>query len=846
MKFYIYTLFLALFFLIKPTVKAQITTTISGTVQDQKTKEMLYPATIRLLGRDGGCLTEVDGSFKLIVEGNIDSFSCSYLGYATEVFKVKKGKINDFKIKLKETDNKLQVATVEGKKGKMSKDTFAMKLWRNVVENRKENAALVSPFMHYNSYEKAQINVDQFHRISKLRPFKKTLNFMLKYAVRNEYESYLPAMLSERVSDIYMQKDPSQTQRVTFLGQALGIPLSDISESLHGEIDKFDIYANSTKIIGKQITLPFSAISNGLYKYFVTDSLEKENRKFYKLEFMGKNPQEVAFAGHAWIEDSTFAIHDLQMNLPRSANINFVSNYKIEQAFERQSDGTLLQTTESGQRTISIFKPKKREPFGISIHNNSLNYNVDFPAFIEDSIFTKNGITYKENYFNEELTDSEALAKERPSPLKEQETKINLMTLELVMNIMNKKNAFNTFYKIGKAAYTGYIPFKHFEVGKLSEVFSYNSVEGGRFKLSVRSNYILKKKIQLSAYGAYGTKDELFKGGANINWKLDPSCKNGIILSAGFSDDYVFPTSFDQRNYQRFTYSLFIQHPSILNKKMKDYPLEQLFKVRNFYLKYHQTLHEGLSLSGKLSHQIYYGEAYTGFTFENQDGSIDKMQVNQAQINLYFGPKKVWYAKFFPVENSAWNSKKPSVDFYYTFNHIMNLNGKEYLSHKFDAIIKYSVTSLLGETNMRVNLTKTFGDIAYPLMSLHAGNPSNFIQSLSYNAMQNGEFVSDASAGFLIEHHFKGFIFNKLPLIRKLKFREIVFFRGLWGDVKASNLDLMQLPQGMYIPKNYQEVGFGISNIAKILRVDFIWRLRHLENLQAQKFGIKLGVQIDF
>ena len=821
-------------------------TTIIGHVQDYKTKESLYPATIRLVGKEGGVLTDMEGNFKILVEGSIDSFSCSFLGYETQVFKVKKGKVNEFKIKLKEADNKLQIAIVEAKKGKRSKDTFAIQLWRNVVENRAQNAALIAPYMQYNSYEKVQINIDKFSKISKFRPFKKTLNFMLKYVVKNEYEDYLPALLSERLSHIYWQQTPEKKQRNTYLGQVLGIPVSELSEALHAEIDKFNIYANSTKILQKEINLPFAPLSNTLYKYFVTDSLNKENKKFYKLEFMGKTPQEIAFAGYAWIEDSTFAIHDLQMNLPRTANINFVSNYKIEQAFERQNDGTLLQISESGQRTVSLFKPKKREPFGISMHNASLNYNSTFPSFIEDSLFTKSGVTYQDKYFNEEMEDSKELAAQRPQPLKDQETKINMMMMELVMNIMTKQNAFNTFYKIGKAAYTGYVPFKHFEIGKISELFSYNNIEGGRIKLSVRSTSILKNNIQLSAYGAYGTKDKLFKGGANINWKLAPEHKNAPILSAGFSDDYVFPTSLEQRNYQRFTYSLFVQHPNIFNKKIKSYPLDQLLKVRNFYLKYQQSIQEGLSASVKLSHQIFYGEAYTGFTFENQDGFIPKMQVNQGQFHLYFGPKKTWYAKFLASENALWEDKMPIIDVFYTFNHIMNLNSQNYLSHKFDAILKYSVSSVLGTTHMRTNLTKTFGDIAYPLMHLHMGNPSNFIRPLSYNAMYNGEFVSDAAIGCLIEHNFGGFIFNKLPLIRKLKFREVVFYRGLWGSVKASNLDIMKLPTGMYIPTNYQEVGFGIANILGILRADFIWRLTHLDTPKAQKFSIKIGAFFDF
>jgi hypothetical protein len=146
-----------------------------------------------------------------------------------------------------------------------------------------------------------------------------------------------------------------------------------------------------------------------------------------------------------------------------------------------------------------------------------------------------------------------------------------------------------------------------------------------------------------------------------------------------------------------------------------------------------------------------------------------------------------------------------------------------------------------------VTLGKIFGTLPYPLLKLHEGNETYAYDPLSFNMMNYYEFVSDQYISLWAEHHFQGFFLNRIPLLRKLNWREVVSGNILYGSLSEKNESVMVFPEGLTsLGKPYYEAGVGIENIFKLFRVDAMWRFSYLDHPFVVPFGIRVSMHLSF
>jgi len=152
------------------------------------------------------------------------------------------------------------------------------------------------------------------------------------------------------------------------------------------------------------------------------------------------------------------------------------------------------------------------------------------------------------------------------------------------------------------------------------------------------------------------------------------------------------------------------------------------------------------------------------------------------------------------------------------------------------------------------------------LLFIHRANQTYSYQIASYNLMNFLEFVSDEYISLNVDHCFNGFFFNKIPLIKKLKWREFVAAKVLFGRLTtlnnpSDNPDLFRFPVDPFgLPGEtsgtpvtfaldegpYVEVSAGIGNILKLFRVEFVKRLTYLDHPFVSNFGIRVRFKFDF
>jgi len=168
--------------------------------------------------------------------------------------------------------------------------------------------------------------------------------------------------------------------------------------------------------------------------------------------------------------------------------------------------------------------------------------------------------------------------------------------------------------------------------------------------------------------------------------------------------------------------------------------------------------------------------------------------------------------------------------------------------HKLSLTITQRLSWQLGHTNYKFEAAKMFGKVPYPLSYVTAAGFGIILDRTNFNMLKEFEFVNDQYMTLWIEHHFDGFFFNKIPVFNKLKLREVIYFRGLWGSYSKANAALINLPSEVYSPSKipYMEASFGIENILNVFRVDFMWRLTYRDTPGVPKFMVKIGFTPNF
>lgn len=805
------------------------TTIVTGTVRDAKTKEELSMSTLRFAGQSTGVLADISGKFRIESNApNADTLVCSYLGYAPSIVVVERGKTQQIEVFLEPALNELQTATVEAKRGrKVPKDTLAIMLWREIVAHKDSNARPRSAYFRYDNYTKIQIDVHQYHYIKNIGPLRehKKLGFLQRYIQKDDYETNLPLLFKETLSEVHERSTPKKRHEVIKLDRFSGFENENYSQNARSQVEDINPYDNVIEFAGKSFISPFSASGNISYRYFLTDSVVRNDTKYFKLEFWGRTPEDLAFAGMAWIQDSTFAIEKIQMDIPKSANINHLHRYRVKQSYKRLPDGTWWKESEDIETAFTIWKRQTKEPLSLAIHKFSQSYEPIYSDSVPDSLFNAKKPTWEKNAY--QLADS-AWEERRPFPMLHHEVGIFRM-----VDSIKATGFFKRAFAVGYTLATGYIPFGKVEFGHLFQAVSWNEVEGTRLRFALRTSDKFSRRMRIGSYLAYGTKDERLKYGANFSWNIPNPNNLWQNVRAAYTDDYSIPGSFNRRNYD-----------NIFSSLTRRTPLTKLMRMQTAEVSFSRAWVRGLDNTLALRHRIFHADENTGFEFSDGQQILSKFSVSEVQLNTHWGPGEQFFSN--ASTRTSLGSKLPVFYLDYTFRHLDNFLGQDLQNHQLDFYIRHRLNWQIGYTRYTLTASKIWGKVPYPLMTTHLGNGSYMYNRNAFNMMNEFELVSDAYLSLILDHHFDGFFLNKLPLIRKMKMREIFIFRSVLGSVDARNLDLMQLPVGASPSGFYAEIGFGIENIFQMLRIDFMWRLTQLDRPTSVPFGIKFAFQPKF
>ena len=659
-------------------------------------------------------------------------------------------------------------------------------------------------------------------------------------------------MEKEKIGTVFYRKDPKSEKHVVRGQQSSGIDEMLSQDGIQQFLDEVfkdvDIFQSNIPLFLQRFVSPLSSIGPNYYKYYLMDTLQIDNQPCVDLGFVPFNSETFGFTGHLYVTlDSTYFVKRAVLNVPKDINLNFVSQMTIEQTFKRTEDNTRLITKDD---IVVHFKLKENSKGMYARRlNKYTNHSFDEPQEEQQKVFnvkmpviTLNDASQKTEHFWAEVRPEEAIKKNKKS----------------LKDMMAELRSVPLFYYTEKAIailFSGYMQThpdatkSKFEVGPMNSSIGGNDLEGFRVRAGGGTTTAFSKHLFLEGYTAYGFGDN----------KL----KYDIAAEYSFNERKQYLKEFPRHSIRvGYMYDVNKLGEQYMNTGKDNFLLsiKRIDELRATYLRqaeigYLKEYYNGISYGANIRSKREYTTQYAPFLRIEPKESIspiDHYDMTTLELRFRYGKDE----KFFQTRNHRIPITFDAFIFHISHQMgIKNFLGTDYDYHRTDiGFQKRFWFSAFGYLDAIVKAGKVWNEVPYPLLILPNANLSYTIQPETYTNMNPLEFINDEYTSWDLTYYMNGNLLNRIPLIKKLKWREVFCFRGLWGNLTDKNNPtkekegLYLLPQETYrMDKTpYMEASIGVENIFNAVRVDYVWRLNYHHHQGIQKNGIRATVALSF
>ena len=860
-RYTIYALFLLSLF-----VSISASAQIKGVITDSLTNEPLMYITVQYEGKGVGGISNANGEYQVETRKGWDELTFSAVGYITKKVKLKPG-TRVLNVKLQSDDIMLSEVVVKPKKEKYSrKNNPAVEFMKKVIENKKALKLEENDYYQYQKYEKMKMSLNDVTPDKMEKGIYKKFSFFKDQVEVSPKTNkmILPISIKETASKTIFRKSPKSEKTIIEgmnstgieeffnTGDMLGTILTDVFSDIN-------IYDDDIRLLQRRFVSPIGRGAISFYKYYLMDTLMVDRQECVHLTFVPQNPQDFGFTGHLYVvKDSTYAVKKCTMNLPKKTGVNFVENLDIVQQFEQLPDGNWVLTDDD--MTVELHFVKGIQ--GLEVQRTTKYSDYQFTE-IEPRLFRLKGNVIKEA--NMLAKSDEYWAKVRQVPLTKKES-----TMDVFMNRIEQIPGFKYVIFGAKALIENFVetgsknhPSK-FDFGPINTMITSNYVNGTRFRLSGMTTGNLDPHWSLSGYGAYGTKDKKWFYSGQVAYSFN---KREYVL-------WEFP-----KHYIAFKYTYDVMSP--MDKYLatdkdnlfvgwKWTTVDQMSYMRDATLTYELETNTGFSVQAMARHrndqpagqlQYWKNNGETPGQWDEKNTLVHDITTTELGVTLRYAPGETFV-------NTKQRRVPVSLDApTFTLSHTAGFKGVlggEYNFNLTEASIRKRFwLGSWGKLDVTARAGAQWNTVPFPLLNLPMANLSYITQNNeSFNLINNMEFLNDRYASLDVSWDLNGKIFNRIPLLKKLKWREAIGFKMLYGHLTDKNnpmkhpgdseLFLFPTRDGrptsfVMDPKTpYMECSVGIHNIFKILHIDYVRRLNYLDHPDANKWGVRFMVMMTF
>tara|TARA_R100001369_G_scaffold954_3_gene3117 strand:+ start:72279 stop:74792 length:2514 start_codon:yes stop_codon:yes gene_type:complete len=809
-------------------------TRFSGTVVDEKNTPLPFVNVIFLNSSEGTTTTE-KGAFYLKSDSNYESVEFSYVGYQTLILPLTNRNTLNLKIVLKEETESLGEVTIyQGKTSK--KNNPAIDILRKIWENKRQNGVKKFDQYAFRKYEKLEFDLNTIDSALIKSPIFNGMEFIFKDLDTNRItgKTYLPVFLNEAVSKVYGDKKSGKVKEELLGNKNSGFSNNQLLISSIKDIySEIDVYENYLKFFDKSFISPLSTTGINNYNYVLADSSFIGDKWCYNIKYYPRRKGELTFKGDFWVNDTTWAIKKINLEMAEDANVNWVKGVYVEQEFDVLNDSIFLMTKDFFQVDFSL--RDKKDARGIygkrTVLYDNYKFNVEKPLDFYDTRI----LDFKEEVYNR---DDEFWVNNRLESLNGDERGVYKL-----LDTLQDVPAFKRLHKLTTTLSTGYIEMNGFDYGPIYATLGFNDVEGWRVRGGGRTYFDQNDPWRIEGYGAYGFTDKQFKYGIAGTVLLDK--RSRLIVSGGNRRDIEqlgasLTNTTDVLGRSLASSSLINvgdnDKLSSINLSLVSLEIEPL---KNFTFRLAGSYRILKPASETFSLDYYVDEART----------IIDSEINQTEISTIFTYTPGRETTGFGVSRNIINGGD-----FPTFFLNYSLGVKDIFESDFNykKLQFYYNQPLMvggfGRSNVSIEAGKTFGEVPLGLLSVVPGNQTYFALYNSFSLLNFYEFVTDTYLAAHLEHNFNGRLFSRIPGLRDLNLREIVGIRGVYGEISEKNkkIDASGLPLIAPDSEPYWEYSVGVGNIFKFLRLDAHFRGNYFDNEDARSFGVTASFGFHF
>lgn len=842
-------IFILLFLTLTQVMSAQ---TIKGVVVDEETGDTIPKTGVQYKNSNISTACDKNGFFT-IERRNDEYLTFSAVGYKTLSILIGPNTPSEMRITLKSETKRLNEVTIKAKRGKYSrKNNPAVELMKRVIAAKKRTDLSNHDYYQFNKYQKLTFAINDISPAQLENEKTQKKQWLINQIEVCQYNNklILPLSVDETVTQNLFRKDPKNEKTIVLGQNTTGvndlIQTGDVLNTVIKDVfTDVDIYDDQIRLLQYPFTSPIGKDAIDFYRFYIVDTLYVDNDECYHLQFVPNNQQDFGFRGELWVlTDTTLHVKKCKLTLPKKTDVNFTDNLSILQEYTKLPNGEWALMTDDMIVEMSVAKFMTKF---IVIRTTRMS-NYAFNKIPDREFKGKAKIKYDPN---SKMRDDDFWATNRMVHLTNGESSMSSFITGLSNTkgfkyiLFGLKALIENFVETGKKSYV--------DIGPINTMISTNFIDGLRTRLSAQTTANLSPHFFLSGYYARG-------------WKSHKDYYKGQ-LTYSFNKKEYMPWEFPKRTIT-FTSTYDVCSPSdkfmptdkdnvFTAFKWTEVDKMMFYNRQELAFEYEQYWGLKTTVKLKTEENEACGSLYFKPLAANGGASVNRIRTTEASFQLRYSPGETYVNT---------KQRRLRVNFdppVFTISHTVGVKGV--LGGDYDynlteaSIYKRFWLNSWGKLDVSVKGGVQWNKVPFPLLIMPAANLSYIVEDETFNLINNMEFLNDRYASLDVSWDLNGKLFNRIPLIKKLKWREWLGIRCLWGTLTDKNnptlernaVDpvLMQFPEGSYImdPKRpYIELVAGIHNIFKLLHVEYIHRLNYNNLPTATKNGVRIMIRLTF
>lgn len=789
---------------------------VTGKVTDALTGEPVPYVTISIKLSNStrrGTVTDFDGLYHISVPQKIatDSIYCTYIGYIPSQKKLPATAAPEVNFQLSTNTKVLNAVNITPK----AYVNPAWEIMANMVIHKPDNDLQKLKSYQYQSYNRIELSLSNLsENMKKRRVFRQILPIMdsLKKTAGDDGTPTLPIFMSETISDYYYQNNPNRKTEHVERTRASGVGIEDetlISQLVGTTFLQYDFYSNYLKLAGKDFISPLTDSWKTFYNYELLDEHDKiAGREYYKISFKPKRSHDLAFEGIMWITKDSFALYQIDASVSADANLNFINKVRIQQEMFEPAETTAW-LPEKTRITVNISSISKNSSgfigkFYLSNKNFEINKNYPEDLFKESLVMADDVNTKDDSYWLKNRHDSLTVADKR-----------EYQVIDTVKNLPIVK----TYANLAGTLITGYYKVGNISFGPYPYTFSHNDLEGSVLRIGAITNTHFSNKFIFGGYVAYAFTDAKLKYNASVDYIFSRKPWSQVGIS------YLHDIGQTGYQYESFTINgNNVFNATILNGQLSTRgPFYQNVLKTYIQTDFRPSLRARLSITHNTFNPLF------DFSYHDPYDRLIYTDYNTTEV----GAELQWRPGSRQLQSSKVNRRvsigNGNDNPVLTFRYIHGIKGvfSDFNYDKFFVNLQQKPhIGIFGKGDYSLTAGFIPSDVPYPLVENHR---------FSFNTMRYLEFASDKYISLTYTQHMEGMITNSIPLLKALNLRTVLVADILDGTLSTNNNEAFRRGR---TPVNkslggvpYVEMGYGFENILKIIRIDFLYRMTHMDNL---------------